>query len=230
MSTPTPNIHPLVRLGNSAHFQLANRNWHRTESYPSPCLCGYPPSQAVSVKPGIDDSWRYSPDDTWGPCISKLADRGADHPHRDYVAMQDGSSHVFEVGQRVRIKDVAATQYELGKSDHWVIEALGFKQDDGTVRVARIRADHGLWVRVPLTWIEPWTEQTKEEPMVDMRTLADPMTIKFKLTPTDDAEITCIVCQRQECTHEFTSRAAGQRTSLGIHGACAKGIIGVEVS
>jgi hypothetical protein len=50
------------------------------------------------------------------------------------------------------------------------------------------------------------------------------------LAPTDDREITCCACGHVDCEFEFSSRAAGRRSFIGIHADCADKTGALEVT
>lgn len=226
MSTTSPNVHPMVKVGAAAHFQLYNRTWHRTEHFPSRCLCDTDPMTAVVVKPSIDDSWRYAPDSTWGPCISRLM--------RD-ERMQEGTmlgGKMFQIGMRVALDPKAQALYDQGGSGgEWYLEALGHDSKGEPAPIAKIRERvTQVYAWAPMAWISEWTDQAKESSVVDMRETETPLKARIPLKPTDDSELTCIFCHRGDCTHEIDVRLPGQRAAFGIHGACVRGVVGVEIT
>lgn len=232
MSTPAPNVNPLVRVGAAAHFQLYNRMWHRTEHYPSKCTCDVDPLQSVVVKPSVDDSWRYAPDDTWAPCISRLM--------RDHYSEVTHDGPRFTVGMRVSFTDDrVAALYEQGKSGEWFIEGFGRDLDGNQIPTVRIRdVVTQVWAWAPTHFIKPFDEQPeqpkpKESSMGGMaeppRDKELPIKAQIPLRPTDDEMLTCVFCHREQCTHEIDVRLPGQRSAFGVHGACIRGIVGVEI-
>lgn len=230
MSTTAPNVHPLVRVGTAANFRLYNGQWHRTEHYPAKCTCEIDPMQSVSVKPSIDHEWKYAPDTTWGACISRqVKDEG------EFFALTDFGVARIAIGMRIQFDAKAQELYEQGKSGEWYVEAIGRDIDGQPQAIAKIREKQtNVYTWAPFAWISEWTEvsaQKETEPMVDMTTKADPIKALIPLKPTDDEEITCFICHRPKCTHEFDSRVRvyGYRTSVGVHDECIRGIVGVEV-
>jgi hypothetical protein len=50
-----------------------------------------------------------------------------------------------------------------------------------------------------------------------------PTEITFDLSPTEDTQITCVVCyptSHRPCEFEFTVKGDGKRTSIGVHAEC----------
>jgi len=142
-----PSVHPLVRVGVAAHFQLRNRTWHRTEIYPSRCICRIDPLTADYVRPSIDDSWRLCPEDQWAPCLSKLV---------RFEESRDGG-HRLEVGMRVELDEDAAHLYEEGKPGEWYVEMFG-KRDGDPTPIVRLRDKvTEVYVWAPLHWVRPAT-------------------------------------------------------------------------
>jgi len=136
-----PSVHPLVRVGVAAHFQLRNRTWHRTEIYASKCLCGIDPMTADYVRPSIDDSWRYSPEDTWAPCLSKL------------VRFEESAHPKLEVGMRAAIDEDAAHLYEEGRPGEWYVELLAKRDGAQVVRLRDRITEVSVWA--PIHWVHP---------------------------------------------------------------------------
>ena len=58
--------------------------------------------------------------------------------------------------------------------------------------------------------------------MADVREKLRPMALVMTLTPTDDRELTCIVCYRGNVEYEFQTRVGGSRSAHGIHRTCAE--------
>lgn len=143
------NVHPLVRVGTAAHFQLRNRVWHRTEQYPSRCTCGIDPLTADAIKPSLDDTWRYTTEDHQAACITKLL--------RIELDPAPGTRGGLEIGMRVAIDEDAAHLYEPGGGGEWYLEAFGKRDDDGAP-IARLRDKiTEVYVWAPLHWISPWS-------------------------------------------------------------------------
>ncbi len=229
MSTPSPNVHPMVRVGTAAHFKLYNNAWHRTEKYPGKCSCGIDPIHATVVRPSIDDSWRYVPDTSWGSCLSKLAKHDeANYTSIDRVhvaSLKDGAMLV--IGMRVQFDDDVAHNYEQGKSGEWYLETVARDQNGDGVPVARLREKvTGVFVHAPLHWLTEWKEPEPEpDPDPQPDTLYS-VRVAFVLETTSDARLACFLCKKEQCTHEFTFRGEGDRVAIGAHEACLCAITG----
>ena len=232
--TTAPNVHPLVRVGTAAHFQLYNRSWHRTENYPGKCTCGINPMTADIVKPSLDDSWRYVPDTAWGPCISKLV------KHEEaQVGILGGNLMLKDhtplaLGLRVVIDPDAAALYEEGQSGEWYVESIGRPVDgEPSYAIVRLRElKTQVYYLAPSHWLTTWKPPApKEEPVVSFDDSHDnKLSLAFALEPTTDDNITCFLCHKDDCTHEFTFRGMGNRTTIGSHMKCMETIQGADVT
>lgn len=225
-----PNVHPLVRLGTAAHFQLYDRSWHRTETYPGKCTCGLDPMISTLVKPSLDDSWRYAPDTAWGPCISKLVKHEEAQGSGSILMLKDHTP--LALGLRVAIDPDAAALYEEGQSGEWYVESIG-REIDGEPSYAIVRLRElktQVFYLAPSHWLTAWKPATKENTMVSFENESQRLVAAIVVTPTDDAQIACFLCRKEQCTHEFTFRGDGSRSALGVHEECLRAIDGVVVA
>ncbi len=223
MSTPTPNVSPLVKLGTAAHSQLYNKVWHRTEAWPAPCTCKINPMQSEYVKPSIDDAWKYVPDTAWGPCLQRFAQTGSPHEIGGGLTLRCGTK--LEIGIRVILDGDVSSQYEEGKSGEWVVEGYGANASDPDSVVVRIKErTTGVYCLAPSHWLTGW----KEPQRPDLVAAASffPLQLAFVIEPTNDERITCFLCKKPKCSHEFTFRDS-DRISIGVHATCASRIDGV---
>jgi hypothetical protein len=185
--------------------------------------------QAAIVKPSLDDSWRYAPDTAWGPCISKLV-KHEEANSSGPLALKDHAP--LTLGLRVTIDSDAAMLYEDGVEGEWYVEGIG-RPVDGEPAYAMVRLRDlktQVYCLSPSHWLTAWKPPAPKEETMALETEVKRLVAAISVVPTSDDQITCFLCRKSTCTHEFTFRGDGSRSALGAHEDCLREIEGVVVS